>query len=165
MRDVTRCAIGDHEAIATLSKEETNMDIEKKFTMRDKDGLTPLHVAARYGNMKEIKALIEAEANIKAEYGDGYTPLHEAASNGTAETVKALIDAGANIKAQDGSGWTPLHWAAHDGTAETVEALIDRGAEMRARTKDGKLPAGLAEDNEAVHNHPVFQKLNAQRYE
>ncbi|MBC6439817.1 MAG: hypothetical protein GDA49_05275 [Rhodospirillales bacterium] len=46
-----------------------------------------------------------------------------------------------------------------------MKALIDAGADIRARNEFGKLPADLAEDNEAVRNHPVFWVLNDARFD
>ena len=57
----------------------------------------------------------------------------------------------------------PLHRAAERGSPETVAALLDARANPRARDGDGSLPAGLAEDNDAVRDHDIFWTLNEAR--
>ncbi|MBC6437486.1 MAG: ankyrin repeat domain-containing protein [Rhodobacteraceae bacterium] len=85
--------------------------------------------------------------------------------NATTARVADCIAAGANVNARLLIGTTPLHYAAGHGTPEAVRALIDAGADMAARTEDGQAPADLAEENEAVRNHPVFWELNDGRFD
>jgi ankyrin repeat protein len=57
-----------------------NLLIERgaRTGVRDKDGLTPLHVAARYRNVHAVQVLLAkgADVNSRAKYGN--TPLSEA---------------------------------------------------------------------------------------
>ena len=54
-------------------------------------------------NIKLVKKLIAAGANINEKDNDGYTALHLASWNGHLEIVKELIAAGANVDNIDNS--------------------------------------------------------------
>lgn len=66
----------------------------------DEDGVTPLHVAAEYGNYETMQVLLQAKATVKADY-KGITPLHILASSAhpNPEIAKLLIG---NIIKQNG---------------------------------------------------------------
>jgi ankyrin repeat protein len=59
---------------------------------RDSDGMTPLHIAAKYNNIVGAKMLIEAGSKIMPRDDKGKTPLDYAES---AEMIKLLKDHGA----------------------------------------------------------------------
>ena len=56
--------------------------------------------AAWNGQTEDVKALIEAGADVNAKRKDGETVLMSAAWKGHTETVKALIEAGADLNAK-----------------------------------------------------------------
>jgi len=58
---------------------------------------TPLHLAARNGNLDVVKLLIENKAPIDAEDAFGRTPLANAIFFGKVTAGKALLDGGANL--------------------------------------------------------------------
>ena len=63
---------------------------------RDSDDQTPLHAAARAGNLAAVTALIGAGADVNATLGSGETPLQTARySAAPDEVVAALLAAGA----------------------------------------------------------------------
>ena len=64
--------------------------------------LIPLHIAARYGNLKAVDALLKAGAKVNARGEDGATPLHFAVIFGHREAVGVLLGAGANIHVKMG---------------------------------------------------------------
>jgi ankyrin repeat protein len=78
---------------------------------RTEDGVTPLSLAAAFGNPETIAALVEAGADVNARLEDGWTPLHIAAALGTPENIAALLEAGADGTAEDDQGETPWDWA------------------------------------------------------
>jgi ankyrin repeat protein len=72
---------------------------------------TPLHEAARDGNVEEAVLLLDHGADIHAEDVWGRTPLHEAARDGNVEVVALLLNRGADIRAEDVWGRTPCRMA------------------------------------------------------
>jgi ankyrin repeat protein len=89
----------------------------------DKDGDTPMHVAAELAKVGFIKALLGAGVDADAANSSGWTPLHTAATKGYADVARALLDGGASANATNAAGWTPLHSAAKYGHAEVARAL------------------------------------------
>jgi ankyrin repeat protein len=60
------------------------------------DLYTPLHWAARKGNLDVVKLLLENGANPNAVDNSKNTPLHKAAGNGPTEVARLLLDSGAD---------------------------------------------------------------------
>ena len=69
---------------------------------------TPLHSAARDGNLARIRALAEGGADLEAREHLGRTPLYIAAQWGRTDAVRLLIERGARVDARDRWGHTPL---------------------------------------------------------
>jgi ankyrin repeat protein len=105
-------------------------DVEEQW---GKFGERPLHVAARYGHVDVIVALVELGADKDAKSVDGVTPLHYAANQGHVEAITVLVQMGVDKDAKDVYGATPLHAAANNGHAEAVTALAQLGADIAAR--------------------------------
>ncbi len=89
----------------------------------DKDGVTPVLVAAAGGHAAAVELLIKAEADVNVKNKDGLTPLMGAAGNGRAVVVKQLIGARADINAQDATGQTAVQWAEYGGHGDVVVLL------------------------------------------
>ena len=85
-----------------------------KVDARDRDGWTPLHVAAADGWPKPVEALIAAGANLEARSAHGETPLHFAAAGGNTQIVDMLLEAGADGGARTHNGETPFHLASEE---------------------------------------------------
>ena len=102
---------------------------------RDKDGWTPLHTAAFWGQVQVVQVLLEAGDSVDlAALGGkvlvwcdlsvprweqweatGARPLHLAAVEGRLDVVRCLLDRGAHVDALDANKRTPLMWAAAAG--------------------------------------------------
>ena len=94
--------------------------------------------AAREGRLKEVKELLQSNANIEAKDGFfAYTPLHLAAENGRRDIVDLLLEKKADIEAKNGHQETPLHLAAYSDRKEVVTLLLEKGAGLGAKNCHG----------------------------
>jgi len=95
---------------------------------QDDQGETALHIAARFGHVECLKALLEASSWHKidldiAEHTFGWTPLLVASVDGQLTMVELLINAGADVNRADTESWTAKEHAALRGHMEIVALL------------------------------------------
>lgn len=102
---------------------------------------TPLHRAARVGNIAEIVAEIAAEADLEEQDDEqGATALHLAVQGGHLDAVEVLLAAGAEPMAMDNDGLTALHLAAlngHEHTVQIINFLLEAGVPVNALDEGG----------------------------
>jgi hypothetical protein len=101
----------------------------------------PLHYAADgYVNgpawdakrqVKAIRCLLEAGADIHAQDKNGASPLHRAVRTRCAEAVSCLLKAGADPTLKNKPGSTPFHLAVQDTGRGGSGAEITRAAQRR----------------------------------
>jgi len=96
----------------------------------DERGYTPLHIAAREGQVEIASFLSKKGAAIEAKNSTGFTPLFMAVLGKQSEAARLLLEKGADPNAQTMFQTTPLFTAAESGQAEAVRLLVDRGAEV-----------------------------------
>ncbi len=92
-----------------------------------------LAIAAEIGNLKKVKRLVKAGADIHA---NSDLALRWASWRGHLEVVKYLVEQGADIHAYESSA---LEWAAEGDYAEVVEYLTYCKSlyyKMKVRRKD-----------------------------
>jgi cytohesin len=76
--------------------------------LHDKEGFTPLYIAAQEGYAVATKQLIEARCNVDPQLPCGATPLFIADQRGHAGVTKQLIEAHCNMDLQMEDESTPL---------------------------------------------------------
>jgi len=118
---------------------------------RNKFGETPLHVAAKKGDVIKVKELLGQDANANIPDAAGWYPLHEVAvsgKDGAVAIMSLLIAHGATVDVFSGDGITPLHDAVMYGSKEQVATLVRAGADTELADKSGKTVSALAEESE-----------------
>ena len=102
--------------------------------------------AARQGDAKAVKSLLDGGADVNAAQGDGMTALHWAAERGHAEVANLLLSSSADVEAKTRIGsYTPLHVASRRGHVPIVVRLLEAGADPGAVTMNsGVTPLHLA---------------------
>ena len=98
---------------------------------------TPLHIAARTGNIEIVQMLLDGGANINAVNQYCITPLHNAVKSKKMETVELLLNQGANVNARYIDSKTPLHLAVERGCERITKLLLSRAANVDAEGKGG----------------------------
>src|ERR1700722_1729135 len=65
----------------------------------------PIHDAARKGDTKKIKAILQADPKaVSARDKNGDTPLHLSALHGQVDAAQVLLEAGADVNAKNNYG-------------------------------------------------------------
>jgi ankyrin repeat protein len=93
--------------------------------LTNREGLTPLHVAARAPNPQIVAMLLAAGANPNARDRDAARPLHFAVQQRNVEIARLLIDRGADVNAEFQGGMTPLLMA-RDNKDKAMESLLEQ---------------------------------------
>lgn len=114
--------------------EETPSDVDVSAPKAEQTVIkeeNPLINAVRTGDVKKVKELIKAGADVNG-------PLIDAVVYNKADTVKLLIKAGADVNEKDDEGKTALMYAYEEGHLDIVKLLIKSGADINAKDNDGE---------------------------
>jgi ankyrin repeat protein len=115
---------------------------------RDKNGDTPLHVAALHGQLEVAQVLLQAGAEVNARNSYGaFTPADlwgVLGSSNHKDPIALLTVHG--VDSQDmKNGYTPLHLAVFSvGHKKMVELLVSKGADVNAKAASGATPLFFA---------------------
>ncbi|KAK2167329.1 hypothetical protein LSH36_29g01014 [Paralvinella palmiformis] len=115
----------------------------------DKNGLTPLHLAAIHGRLECLKLMIDKfKVDINMPSKTGWRPVHLVISNQTGKRayncLSFLLEKGADPSVANDDGITPMHQAASEGHVQCLKALIEVGALPNGVDYRGHTPIDLA---------------------
>jgi uncharacterized protein len=115
------------------------------LSVRGGDGFTPLHLAAFFGGVEAVAAILATGADPDADNDNVFKvhPIHSASAVGDRASVRLLLEAGANPNVRQEGGFTPLHTAAHNADAELAKLLLEHGADPDAANDEGKTPRDM----------------------
>ena len=124
--------------LAAVSVAAVPADQEQgRVDYRNEQGITPLMCAARDGERKDAKALLNQGPDVNALDTYGWSALTYAAAKGDLDIVKALLAKGANINAGGKDNYTPLMAAVSFGNVKVVSTLIEKGADVNLPNTGG----------------------------
>lgn len=83
--------------------------------MQNDSDVSALHIAAKNGNLTNVKSLVMSGADVNGADTHGWCPLMLAVWNDREEVADFLLQHGARINCSLPSGWTPLCAAAENG--------------------------------------------------
>ncbi|EFY84200.1 Pfs, NACHT and Ankyrin domain protein [Metarhizium acridum CQMa 102] len=132
-----------HEAVHVGHVEVTELLLDNgaELDVEDKNGRTPLSIAAAKGKTTLLQLLLRrgAGVNFKAKC-NGLAPLHRAAEKGNVTTTELLCARGGDINIRDELGQTSLHKAVEYEKNTVVKLLCARGADVNIRDSAGQTP-------------------------
>ena len=100
--DVFVRSVTDDKIFRKLIDSGVNVNI------KNKSGVTALHVAAKINEVDKVKILLEKGTKVNIKDRVKNTPLLYACSQGSYETAEVLIENGAELHAVNKNGSTPL---------------------------------------------------------
>ena len=136
-----------HEAVRAGDPARVRAVIEKdpgQINIKDENGRTPLHWAARGANNEVLAYLVEKGADLNVLDNSGTAPLHSLASRGNADGVRIVLAKGADINIKASNKSAPLHFAALGRRVEVLRLLVERKADLESRDEQGRTPLVVA---------------------
>ncbi len=135
-----------------LNRTETVSAVIINLYEKDKNGNTPLHIAASKGNLVKVKNLIHYIMNIdssliEAKNSFGSSPLHDATWSGQLAIIDYLLKQGADLKTKDIYDQTLMHAAAWNGHLKLVKYFFEKGLSLEEKDQKGKTPLLSAAQN------------------
>ncbi|CAH1250603.1 SHANK1 [Branchiostoma lanceolatum] len=126
---------GSTDMIVTLVEGGAHKDF------RAKDGMTPLHRAARKGNYRALKSLLELGSSPDYKDARNLTSLYHCCMMGGNPTCcEVLLHNHADPHVTDEQGWQPMHQACRHGHVQHLEHLLFYGADHTAQNASGNTP-------------------------
>jgi ankyrin repeat protein len=104
----------------------------------EKNGMTPLMLAACITETSYLQACIAAGGNINQLADDGDSALILATACSNESTVRLLLAHGSKVNQQGAYMTSALHEAAQDGHEAIIGILLDAGADINLRDENGE---------------------------
>ncbi|GAB1309594.1 ankyrin repeat domain-containing protein [Urechidicola sp. KH5] len=128
------CRHGSIDDIQVLYEADSSV-----ISKPNKEGFTPLILAAYNGNKEIVTFLIEKNVNVNSLSSNG-TALMAAVFKGDVDIAKLLIEAKAKVNEVENTGMSALHYAAFIKNKEMVSLLVNAGADLTIKDIRGQTP-------------------------
>ncbi|KAJ5618209.1 hypothetical protein N7528_006852 [Penicillium herquei] len=126
----------------------------------DSRGITPLHIAAKFGQDRILKALLVHGASPTHQTGFGETPLHMAAAEGHLRTLKTLmkwLSRPSDINKKDVMGWTVTHRSVSSGNETLQKFLVSLPhVDLKKADRHGRTPIAFAASLASLNTLQLF---------
>ena len=136
------------------SSRSTTRDVKaylsdvSSLTIQDDNGRTPLHFAARRGNIELAKHFLSLIPSYERNRADcnGRTAFHYAVESKRIGVLDVVKNGGMDILSKDRQHRSVLHQAAFHGNVEAVKRVLAIAGkqELEAKDIDGRTPFHLA---------------------
>jgi len=147
-----------HIAATTGNIEITQIfaGYKELLNARDKDGSTPLALAANGGHHEICSMLLKAGAMPLVRNNMGESVLHMAVASGNAKAVQIFVAYKDLFEERDSVGSTPLMWAVSREDRKACELLLEAGANPRTVNYSSQNALHIAAK---TGNVPIIQLL------
>ncbi len=120
-------ALGEEKIVTYLIGKGVDLK-SRAFT----EELTVLEYACSFRNLKIIRSLLEAGANL---YTGSYTPLYLASERGFTDVVKFLLEK--KVKVNGRKNYVPMVAASYNGHGDVMRLLLENGVRVSKKYKKG----------------------------
>jgi len=128
----------------------------------NRQGRTPLMLAASRGRAESVKVLLEHDCALNASATeDGVSALYAASANGHSAVVDLLIAADVDIDTPDHENITPLMAAIGQNNWAIAEKLVDAGADLKKVDAFGATIANYVSSGRGATENLVKQMEDA----
>lgn len=129
--------------------------------------MCPIHIAAEFGYIEIVEALIEKGADINITCLYGKTALHKACQSDKIDIVKILIKNGADVNIKNDIKQTALYYALDDGNEEIADILMKNGANLglEPNHKVQRLDLPYREEEYFIERTSANIAFNYEKYE
>ena len=111
------------------------------LNIKDKNGVTPLHLACSWNNTANLKEVIRSGCAIDAEDKNGATIFHYTVFYNSASSLAHLLTLCDSylVSKPDSSGRTPIQWARHFGYVKLIDILENYFLSLNSGFQRGEL--------------------------
>ncbi len=121
------------------SSQIAELLIAKGAQVNPKRGPFPLVGAAREGNTRVARVLLNHKARVEGPHKAAKTPLHLAAERGGLDMVRLLLAFDAQPDSRDKAGKTPIYYSASQDHLRVMDELIRHGVNVNQKIPEGTL--------------------------
>lgn len=128
-------ALGRVDRIKQLLREDPSL-----ASAYAPDGFPPVGLAAFFGHLDAVRALIAAGADIHAAAKNALKvqAIHAAVASKNLDIVRTVLEAGADPNAAQQQGFRPMHESGSTGNRELADLLMKYGGDPTLKNDEGK---------------------------